>query len=554
MHTPRALPRLLSATILSASLLLIGASSISADAPPGPYFNGFETNTSGWFDSSNGWVGTITRQPSTYNNGGYASGIGSASGGWHARVSADACVVPAPCTGPNTHWGGYNQEFPIGGYRTYVAIYLDTVWAGSNPDARFDWVSAINNSATGMFLRDFAFNAGTNRLTDLGPAGFFINASTNSTRSGAFPQNTCPAPSAPPNACRLPVHITTSGWYTFRHTFRADGGFLAVDFDIFNSSGSVAGWTIHTGDCFAPCVPGPGFGFVGGNRYGWFSNEEIPELAIDDSARSGLNLSLTPATANNQVGTNHTVTATATTTDPNGHPSPGPGVTVEFDVIAGPNTGQTSHPNSGTCSPSDCTTAVNGQVSWTYTSNGTAGTDTIRACFPERAAVVQRPGDDPRTCATATKSWGSSTGKVTGGGQIQGDPVFALDGALLSVPALVPSLAGSGSQASFGFTVQSNGSAKGNLEYNDKPAGVRIKAISIPSLFITSGTCGANSHAEFSGTAEVTRPSGTSTEGFTVKVDDCGEPGTADTFGITTTGGYANGPSTLIGGNIQIHR
>ena len=40
---------------------------------------------------------------------------------------------------------------------------------------------------------------------------------------------------------------------------------------------------------------------------------------------------------------------------------------------------------------------------------------------------------------------------------------------------------------------------------------------------------------------------------FTVDVDDCGEPGTADTFGIKTMS-YSNGPSTLIGGNIQIHK
>jgi hypothetical protein len=46
---------------------------------------------------------------------------------------------------------------------------------------------------------------------------------------------------------------------------------------------------------------------------------------------------------------------------------------------------------------------------------------------------------------------------------------------------------------------------------------------------------------------------GTTTEPFTVEVDDCGEPGTADTFGINTMT-YSNGPSILIGGNIQIHK
>src|SRR5207245_4037148 len=58
-------------------------------------------------------------------------------------------------------------------------------------------------------------------------------------------------------------------------------------------------------------------------------------------------------------------------------------------------------------------------------------------------------------------------------------------------------------------------------------------------------------HAEFTGTASVIRSIGPTTEPFTVKVDDCGEPGSADTFSIKTTT-YANG-GTLIGGNIQVH-
>ncbi|HEY3162415.1 MAG TPA: hypothetical protein VGJ78_25835 [Vicinamibacterales bacterium] len=49
----------------------------------------------------------------------------------------------------------------------------------------------------------------------------------------------------------------------------------------------------------------------------------------------------------------------------------------------------------------------------------------------------------------------------------------------------------------------------------------------------------------------VIRSTGTTTERYTVDVDDCGEPGGMDTFGIKTDR-YANGPSKLIGGNIQI--
>jgi hypothetical protein len=536
-----------------AVLFLFPALVESADAPPGPYFNGFETNTSNWFDTSNLGDGTITRQQSGYTNGGYASGIASATDSWHARLHGDPCVIPTPCFGPFTRWGGYTQTFPAGGYRTQIDIYLDVTWAASHPDARFDFSSAVTRS-DGTFLRDFVFNAGTNRTTDLAPPGFFINASTNAFRANTFPENGCPSPnpmSMPPDSCRLPVHITTSGWYTFQQTFRNDSDFLAVDFDIFplGSSTQVPGaqWTIHAGDSMAT---------VGGNRYGWFANEEIPDLPIDNSQRTGLNLSLAPATATNPVGTRHTVTATVTSTDTDGRPSRGPGVPVEFDVTSGPNMGQTSHPtlaNTGACSPSDCTTDANGQVSWTYMSNGLPGTDTIRACFPDRPVAVQRDGDEARTCTTATKTWGTSTGKVTGGGQVSGDPVFSADGVLLSVPALVPSLANPNSQASFGFVVQSTGGTpKGNLEYSDKPAGVRIKATSISSLLITPGTCGASTHAEFSGTAAVTRSTGTTTQSFTAQADDCGEPGTMDKFGINTAG-YSNGPSLLIGGNIQIH-
>jgi hypothetical protein len=154
---------------------------------------------------------------------------------------------------------------------------------------------------------------------------------------------------------------------------------------------------------------------------------------------------------------------------------------------------------------------------------------------------------------TATKTWQSSTaGKVTGGGQIDSDPVFATNGALVSLPALVPSASDPSAQASFGFVIQAGAPPTGNLEYNDKPADVRIKAISYSGLGITSGTCGPNSRAVFAGTAEVTRLGVTTTESFTVRVDDCGEPGTADTFSISTTS-YSNG-STLIGGNIQIHK
>lgn len=259
--------------------LMASPVSVQAAAPPGPFFQGFEHDTSGWYDSSNGGDGVIMRVPSGYSNGGgYADGVPSAAGHYHARISGDPCdhTPSTNCYSVFTRWGGYSSTFPEGGYKTQADIYLDVAWSASHPDYRFDWDSSINDN-TGAFLQDYVFNAGTNPAG----AGFFVNASTNATRSGAFPENPCPSPSTPPNACRTPVLITTSGWYTFRHTFTNEAGFLRVDFDIISvaTGAPVAHWTIR---------PGHAMSGVGGNRYGWFVIDEIDQLPIDNTLRTGL--------------------------------------------------------------------------------------------------------------------------------------------------------------------------------------------------------------------------------------------------------------------------
>ena len=154
----------------------------------------------------------------------------------------------------------------------------------------------------------------------------------------------------------------------------------------------------------------------------------------------------------------------------------------------------------------------------------------------------------------------STPGKATGGGQMEGDPVFALEdsvffpiGTLLSVPALVPSVSNPNERATFGFVAKCC-AASGNLQYNDHAADVQIKARSVDGLSISPApdcpTPGGR-HATITGMADVIRSTGTTSEPFTVEVDDCGEPGTADSFGIRTIT-YTNGPKQLVGGNIQI--
>jgi hypothetical protein len=243
----------------------------AADAPPGPYFNGFETDTAGWFNFSGA---TITRVPS-FSTSTYANGVAAANGNYYARLgkdpSPDSCAFgggTAPIYyGPYTNWGGYSSIFPPGGYSTGVDIYLDVPYAIAHPDTRFDWSSAINGT-TGNHRRDFVFNVGTD------PFGFVISGGNNATRCGANP--------ADPG--HTPVHITVSGWYTFKHTFTGvTGGPLVVALEVMPSGSNVPLGT------WAPMDPSDIIGTtVGGNRYGWFVQNEFDGLAIDNSFRTGI--------------------------------------------------------------------------------------------------------------------------------------------------------------------------------------------------------------------------------------------------------------------------
>lgn len=102
-------------------------------------------------------------------------------------------------------------------------------------------------------------------------------------------------------------------------------------------------------------------------------------------------IELAPASATNPAGTAHTVTATVKDSDD----VPQEGVPVSFSVTAGPNTGEGS--DAAECVPAGCTTDANGNVTWTYTSNGQPGTDVIEASFTDDQGNVRS--------ATATKEW-----------------------------------------------------------------------------------------------------------------------------------------------------
>jgi hypothetical protein len=106
---------------------------------------------------------------------------------------------------------------------------------------------------------------------------------------------------------------------------------------------------------------------------------------------SVVGITLDPGSATNPVGDDHTVTATLKDL----LATPQPGIEVEFSVLSGPNAGA-----SGVCiANADCTTDVNGEVSFTYAGDGGVGTDEIQACFYPSGAT------NPTCSRIVTKEW-----------------------------------------------------------------------------------------------------------------------------------------------------
>lgn len=207
-----------------------------------------------WVPGGNDWNnngGTVTRVASG------TGGIVSSGGSGHAVVSA---------AGPYTRFGGYNfgagsvptafQEF-----KTSLDIYLN-VSGGYANDRRFDYTSAVSGS-DGLHRRDFVFSGGF--YNDLGLGDRFIVSVSNNT------------PGWPTNPARNPFTISATGWYTFEHHMYDNGGVLAVDMRILDSSDNVLNtWTLSD--------PSDVIGVIGGSRYGWLVTNQLGSMAIDNAS------------------------------------------------------------------------------------------------------------------------------------------------------------------------------------------------------------------------------------------------------------------------------
>jgi len=180
------------------------------------------------------------------------NGISSADGAAHAAMGAAA-------GGSYTRFGGYRSEF-AGGFVASIDIYLDpAAWSDGEG---FDYSVAANRQ-NGDHLRDFIWHVG---MVD---GEMLVNASNNSSFdliesrlvNGNDGQN---------------FTVSQAGWYTFQQRFFDDGGNLAVEFSLLDDSGTglYSVTRSNSGDDIATTV--------GGNRYGWFTYNDLDGLAFDN--------------------------------------------------------------------------------------------------------------------------------------------------------------------------------------------------------------------------------------------------------------------------------
>jgi hypothetical protein len=319
------------------------------------------------------------------------------------------------------------------------------------------------------------------------------------------------------------------------------------------------------------------------------------------------NISLSPLTATNPVGTTHTVTATVLENN-----EPAQGKEVTFTVTAGPHAGTTG---------TDITDAV-GQATFTYL-GVTAGTDTIQASYIdpqgnlqlsnevekiwedngatsldlEPASATNPVGTQHCVTATALNSAGapapnvvidfSVTGSVTASGtattDANGEAEFCYMGPTFPGADVIfafadnnqngvqdpkepsdtadktwvipPSTAGckitygghitaaNGDPASFGGNAKAPDKGNNNYQDHGPAAPMHVKMPTVLAVLCDS--------TDTLGTIFAVTSDGQLAR---IDVKDLGEPGRNDTYRLQLGGGYDTGEQTLThGGNIQIH-
>lgn len=209
------------------------------------YSQGFESDTAGILDVSDGWYDASIQRVASGTNG-----INAASGSFYALADGES-------TGPFTRFQGYQNTWQ-GTWTARADVYLNPAWVGGEG---FE-LSVATNGSDGNHQRDFIIHVSK----DIDTGNLLVGASNNS--GSTIPQNLESGEHAV---------ISSAGWYTLEYVFSDVAGVLSVDMNVLDGSGTIV--FTETRSTPEDTIPAE----VGGNRYGWFTIVNVPGgLAIDN--------------------------------------------------------------------------------------------------------------------------------------------------------------------------------------------------------------------------------------------------------------------------------
>jgi len=213
---------------------------------------------SGGFVTGGGWIDSPAEAMSRLGAVWDQDFSTDASGWFGDGITVDGGVAELSFPGGQfSRFDGYRDVWP-GTYTAEIDVYLDPSWPA---DQGFDY-SVASNGSDGQHQRDFIFHIGT--VENYGPiVGKELLVAVDNNAYGDT--NPFVLTTRPGGYYVVP----TAGWYTLQHVFYDAGGYLAVDFNILDSNGTVV-WSDTRSDT-SDTIPGE----VGGNRYAWFAHIDV---------------------------------------------------------------------------------------------------------------------------------------------------------------------------------------------------------------------------------------------------------------------------------------
>ena len=303
--------------------------------------------------------------------------LGSTVSGGSSSIEAQEVTAQGltPVVVDDATWSGMTTTQ----FSSYKALIVgDPTCSSSAPAA------AIANAATwGQAVTGNVLVNGTDPVYHAGQGGaqatqrFIDFAVANTAKTGAYVSLSCNFHGTAPHTA-VPLldalrpgafTVTGVGCYNDAHIVATHPALTGL------TDGTLSNWSCSVHEAFDSYPPDYQVLAIARNSGSTYTASDgsvgTPYILASGSGLRSFPLSVSPTSDTAPAGGGHTVTAQLLN---KADSTPVAGAAIAFRVTDGPDKGVT-----GTCANPACITDSNGQVTWTWTNNGTAGVDSVQA-------------------------------------------------------------------------------------------------------------------------------------------------------------------------------